>query len=148
MKVNRRYDLMYPGYRRKYKSKVIFAIDVSGSMTDDDLKEGFAVVNSVCKHATIEYLLFDWDIKTIEKKLHRAKKTFKVTGRGGTNFEPVMKYAEENNADGIIIFTDGLAQAPTKPKTMKVLWLMAEKDQKPPVDWGFIATLDRYEAHN
>jgi len=59
MKVNRRYDLAQPGHRRVYTSKLLFAIDSSGSMSDEDLKEGFAVVNSLCKHSEITYLMFD-----------------------------------------------------------------------------------------
>lgn len=147
MKVNRRYDLDAPGYRRQYKSKVIFAIDSSGSMSDEDLAEGFAVINSICKHAEIEYILFDTEIKAIEKKVRKAKKAFKVSGRGGTDFDAVCKYAEEHRSDGLIIYTDGYANAPPKPKGVKVLWLLSKKEQKPPVEWGLRATLDRYESH-
>ncbi len=145
-KVNRRYDLDSPGRRRVYKSKIIFAIDVSGSMSDDDVAEGFAVINSVSRHAEIDYVLFDTEIKDVQKKMRKAKQTFKVTGRGGTDFTEVVQYANDNKADGLIIFTDGDAGSVSKPKYSKVLWLMHSKDQKPPVDWGFIAHLDRYES--
>ncbi len=146
MKINRRYDLQSPGYRRQYKSKVIFAVDCSGSMSDDDLKEGFAVVNSVCKHAEIHYLLFDTEIKQVETKMHKAKKSFKVTGRGGTDVTDVLKYARENSADGLVIYSDMYFSAPAKKPLCKVLWL-SSNDQDPPVSWGFRAKLDRFEKH-
>ena len=145
MKVNRRYDLAQPGHRRVYKSKLLFAIDSSGSMSDDDLKEGFAVVNSLCKHSEITYLLFDYKITSVETKLKKAKKEFKVTGRGGTNFQDVIDYVNEHKYDGVIIYSDGEASAPTKPITTKVLWLLSDKSKKPPVEWGMRATLDRME---
>lgn len=144
-KANRRFDLDAPGRRRIYTTKVIFSVDVSGSMSDDDLAEGFAVINSVCKNAEVEYVLFDTEIKLIEKKMKKAKKSFKVVGRGGTDFDMICRYAEKQKADGLIIYTDGYAPAPKPPKGMKVLWLMNGKGNKPPVDWGYCATLDRTE---
>jgi predicted metal-dependent peptidase len=147
MKVNRRYDLASPGKRRLYKSKLIFAVDCSGSMDDDDLQEGFAVINSVCKHAEIEYILFDTEIKIIEKKIKNARKKFKVSGRGGTDFNDIMRYAEKSNADGMVVFTDGYAPVPYKPKNTKILWLLTKKEYNRPsgCDWGIVGHLDRWE---
>lgn len=145
-KANRRFDLDAPGRRRVYTTKIIFAVDVSGSMSDDDLAEGFAVINSVCRHAEIEYVLFDTEIKLVEKKMKKAKDKFKVKGRGGTDFEMMCRYADDHKADGMIIFTDGDAPAPNPPKSCKVLWLLTSKDNKPPVEWGFSAHLDRNES--
>lgn len=145
-KANRRFDLDAPGRRRVYTTKIIFAVDVSGSMSDEDLAEGFAVINSVCRHAEIEYVLFDTEIKLVEKKMKKAKDKFKIKGRGGTDFEMMCRYADKNKADGMIIFTDGYAAAPNPPKSCKVLWLLTNKQNKPPVDWGFVAHLDRAES--
>ena len=147
MKLNRRYDLAQPGYRRRYTAKIIFAVDISGSMTDEDLAEGFAVINKICKHADISYVLFDTEIKTIEKKMKKAKESFVLTGRGGTDFQCVVDYAESVKADGLVIYTDGWADAPSKPKNMQTLWLLQDKNGKPPVEWGRVAHLDRYESH-
>lgn len=145
MKLNRRYELQQPGHRRVYKSKLLFAIDASGSMSDDDLKEGFAVVNTLCKHSQITYLLFDTQIKKVEKKFKKAQKSFSVHGRGGTDFQEVIDYVNKNPFDGVIIYTDGAASAPTKPDKTKVMWLLTDKDNTPPVEWGMRATLDRCE---
>jgi len=145
MRVNRRYKFDLPGARREYDTKIIFAVDVSGSMSDEDLKEGFAVINSVCGHAEMTYMLFDTKIKSVEKDFKKAKKSFKVTGRGGTDFQEVVDYANEHKADGLVIFTDGYADSPSKPIKTKTLWLLHSKGQSPPVEWGFRAYLDRYE---
>lgn len=144
MKINRRYDIAFPGYRRKYKTKVIFAVDVSGSMSDDDLKEGFAVINSCLKHAELICVQFDTEIKSIERNVKKARKEFHIMGRGGTDFNAVLEMADKEQCDGIVIYTDGCADVPKQPKA-KVLWLTTRKDYKAPVTWGFHACLDRFE---
>ena len=145
MKVNRRYDLAQPGKRRIYNSKILFAIDTSMSMSNDDLQEGFSVINSLCKHSEVQYMLFDTEIQQIEKNFRKAKQTFKVLGRGGTDFNAVCEYAEKQRIDGLIIYTDGFAPAPQKPKGTKVLWLLTNKEYNAPVKWGMTAHLDRFE---
>lgn len=143
MKINRRRDLEIPGYRRTYKPKVILAIDVSGSISDEDLQYAFSIVNRILFYAEIIFIQFDTEIKSQETNLRRARKEFKVMGRGGTDFECVMNLADELNVDGTIVYTDGYASEPHKPRG-KVLWLMANQDQNPPCTWGLRAHLDRF----
>jgi len=144
MKVNRRFDIMQPGRRRTYKTKVVFAIDVSGSMGDDDIAEGLSVVNACLKHAEILFVTFDTQITEVVGTLKKAKKTFKVKGRGGTDFNEVIEFAQKENCDGLIIFTDGEASPPPKPKKLKVCWLMDNDKHTPPVDWGAVVKLNRH----
>jgi len=143
LKINRRWDLERPGYRRLYQPRVIFAIDVSGSMSDEDLAYGLNTINRLLNFAKITFVQFDTEIKSVEKNFNKAKKTFKVHGRGGTDFEQIMNMADEENVDGAIIYTDGFAPAPHQPRC-KVLWLMSQKDQNPPTSWGFKVHLDRF----
>jgi len=146
MKVNRRWDVERPGYRRVYKPHVIFAVDVSGSMTDSDLAHGFSVVNKLLHHAKLTFVEFDTEIKHVEKNLNKARKSFHVHGRGGTDFEHIMSMADEEDVDGVIVYTDGQASAPHEPKC-RVLWLLHAKNAEPPVSWGFKAWLDRFEDY-
>jgi len=147
MKVNRRFDLLSPGYRRKSQSRVIFAIDTSMSMSDEMMAEGMAVCNSLLKHSEVEYVLFDTQITRIEKKYKKAKKTFTADGRGGTDFQEVIDYAQDQKVDGLILFTDGQARCPTPPKRTKVLWLLTHKyDERPNgCNWGNVCHMDKYE---
>jgi len=149
MKLNRRYGLAQPGQRREYDTNIIFAIDSSGSMSNNDIAEGLAVINSVCGHAKITYILFDTKITSIEKNVKKAKNSFKITGRGGTDFQDIVDYADKASVDGLVIFTDGCASCPTQPIKAKVLWLLHSKDRglTPPYGctWGNIAYLERYE---
>lgn len=146
MKPNRRFDLEAQGRRRKNTTKVLFAIDSSGSMSDQDLAEGFAVVNSVCRHAKVDYMLWDTEIKCVESNFKKARKSFKVLGRGGTSPEKVLKYAEEHQYDGLIVYSDMFFDDNFRqPKRPKVLWLGTNKSSKNPVGWGYFAVLDRNE---
>jgi predicted metal-dependent peptidase len=135
-KLNRRHDLAQPGYRSDCKSKILYAQDVSGSMDDDACAESVHIVNNICGRSQIEYMQFDTEIKYIDKKYKKPKRKMDLHGRGGTDFQCVIDYAEKHKYDGLIIFTDGYASAPTKPKNLKVLWIMSE-DNDPPVEWGY-----------
>lgn len=144
MKPNRRFDLEQQGRRRKNITKILFAIDSSGSMSDNDLAEGFAVVNSACRQSVIHYMLWDCSIQLIEKNFKNAKKEFKVKGRGGTNPQAVLDYAEKNCYDGVVIYSDMYFDGNLrKPKSAKVLWMGTNKASKNPTSFGYFCTLDR-----
>lgn len=143
MKPNRRFDLEQQGRRRKTTTKVLFAIDSSGSMSDEDLAEGFAVVNSCLRHAKVDYMLWDTEIKFVETKFKKAKEKFKVYGRGGTSPEKVLKYAEEHKYDGVIIYSDMEFGTNLRQPKAKVFWLGTNKNCSKPVDWGYWAVLER-----
>lgn len=149
LKINRRYDLLNPGHKRIYQSNIILGLDVSGSMSDDDIGEAFAIVNKLFNIAKITCVQFDTEIKNVEKNIKKAKKTFGVYGRGGTDFNKIIEFADNQKADGLIIFTDGQASIPKPPKKCKVLWLMHSKDHNPPnCGFGYVAHLNRYDRIN
>lgn len=137
MKLNRRFDLEAPGKRRTYKSRILFAVDTSGSMSERELERGGALINATLRHAQVDWVSFDTQIYDVVKNLKKAQQAFEFKGRGGTNFQPIMDFAQEHKYDGVVVFTDGCASAPTRPNKAKVLWLLTDKRYKPPVDWGF-----------
>lgn len=144
MKPNRRFGLEAPGKLRKYNSKLLIGIDASNSMSDLQISEGFAIVNSTCRHAQIDYLLFDTEIKQIVKKQKRAKKVFKVVGRGGTDVTKVLAYADKHCYDGLVIFSDmEFSENIRRPKT-RVMWIGTDKNSKKPVPWGHFSTLNKF----
>lgn len=144
MKYNRRYGLDAPGKRTKETSKILFAIDVSGSMSDADVAEGLAIVNHTCRHSELTYLIFDTEIKMVEKNFKRAKKSFKICGRGGTDVQQVIEYADKGNYDGLVIFTDGYLEKTTKPKCTNVVWLLTEDHEKNKFGYGSQIRLNRF----
>jgi len=144
MKYNRRFGLDAPGRKRVYTTKILFALDVSGSMSDQDIAEGFAVVNAVCRHAEVHWMTFDTEIHDLATKMKKAQTMFKVNGRGGTDPAPVLAYADEHKYDGVVIYSDlDFYGAQKRPKRAKVLWLGTDKCAKNPTDFGFYACLER-----
>jgi predicted metal-dependent peptidase len=132
MKPNRRYGFAYMGSRRDFTTRLLFAIDVSGSMGTKELQQGFSVVNRFFNYGVpaIDVIQFDTEITTDVMTFRRAQREVQLTGRGGTNFSPVLAYLEEHrDYDGLIIYTDGYAPCPKPPQNRRtrILWLFVSE---------------------
>ncbi|MGD1699347.1 DUF2201 family putative metallopeptidase [Dapis sp. BLCC M229] len=132
MKPNRRYGFAYMGSRRDFTTRLLFAIDVSGSMGTEQLQQGFSVVNRFFNYGVqaIDVIQFDAEITTEVMTFRRAQREVQLTGRGGTNFSPVLAYLEEHrDYDGLIIYTDGYAPCPAPPQNRRtrILWLFVSE---------------------
>jgi len=128
MKPSRRYGFQYLGSRRDFTTKLLFAVDVSGSIPSADLERGFSLINQFFRYGIeqIDVIQFDTEVKGKPLALKRARHAVEVLGRGGTNFAPVLAYIDEHREyDGLIIFTDGYAPVPPKPQNRhtRLLWL-------------------------
>ncbi|NER22709.1 MAG: hypothetical protein F6J96_18825 [Symploca sp. SIO1C2] len=133
MKPNRRYGFAYMGSRRDFTTRLLFAIDVSGSMGTEELRQGFSVVNRFFNYGvpTIDVIQFDAKITTDIMTFRRAQQKVQLTGRGGTNFAPVLAYLNEHrDYDGLIIYTDGYAPCPEPPQNRRtrILWLFVSEE--------------------
>lgn len=132
MKPNRRYGFAYMGSRREYTTRLLFAVDVSGSMNSEQIREGFSVINHFFTYGVpqIDVIQFDTEITAPAMSLRRAQREIDIRGRGGTSFIPVMDYLDQNpNYDGLIIFTDGYAPCPDPPRNRRtrILWLFVHE---------------------
>ncbi len=128
MKPSRRYGFQYMGSRRDFTTKLLFAVDVSGSIPSADLERGFSLINQFFRYGIeqIDVIQFDIEVKGKPLALKRARRAVEVLGRGGTSFAPVLAYIDEHrHYDGLIIFTDGYAPVPPKPqnRSTRILWL-------------------------
>ena len=138
MKLNRRYGLKQPGYRRSMKCKLLFAVDISVSMSDKTLQDAFSIVKSTIPHADISYVTFDTEIKDVTTSLKKAKNEFKITGRGGTDTQCVIDYINNEGKDysGTIVISDMYWAECERPRNNHpILWICTES-QEPPVSWG------------
>jgi predicted metal-dependent peptidase len=107
MRPDRRKAFDVPGKKHKFRSRILVAIDCSGSMSDEDVERGCAIVNKFVKHADVSYCF--WDGVCGPFTAQKQKKTdFKLIGRGCTNPDCVLDAIKERKAkfDGIIYFTD------------------------------------------
>ena len=119
MRPNRRYGWDAMGSQYAYSTRLLVAVDVSGSVPDEDIKKFLAVINRFFKQGieSIEVIEFDSKITT-EKPiaLKQAANGIRVIGRGGTNFQPAIDfYYEHEEYDGLVFLTDGYAPTPVLP---------------------------------
>lgn len=133
MRPNRRNGFLHMGSRYKDSSILLIAVDVSGSVSNDNLSYFFSVINSFFKYGVekLDVIQFDYELKSSEPvELKRARKQIEVVGKGGTNFQPAADYyCAHPEYDGLIYFTDGYAPPPifyTK-RLINVLWILSGK---------------------
>jgi len=108
MRYNKRYGLVFPGYRLDRKSRILFAIDSSGSMSDLDILKGCEILHNFLKKCEID--LAFWDAQMVDPvKFTKNFKKVTAPGRGGTDPHCIGEYLDKHpklHYDGIIIFTD------------------------------------------
>ncbi|MDR1603245.1 MAG: VWA-like domain-containing protein [Gracilibacteraceae bacterium] len=132
-KPSRRYGNLAMGRRLEFTTNLLVGVDVSGSVTDKELREFFSAINVFFRYGikNIDAQMFDSDLKGRPITMKKARKTVVVTGRGGTNFQPILNYFKENTKtyDGLIIFTDGEAPAPQVDAGIRrhIVWICTNK---------------------
>ena len=126
MKPNRRTEFDNMGSVRRFDTKLLVAVDVSGSISTESLKYFYGVINSAFRYGfeSIDVIQFDCGVRAV----HNLKKVIKdvaIVGRGGTSFQEPIDYAHENGYDGLVVLTDGYAPEPTIPDGFKtgILWV-------------------------
>ena len=136
---NRRYGFEFMGSHYKFTTKLLVAVDVSGSISDKELSKFFSIINRFFKYGIkdIDVIQFDFNITAPIMNLKKAKKSIKVTGRGGTSFQPPIDYyTAHKEYDGLIIFTDGYAAMPRLTIHRKILWVLTnEKSYSNAINW-------------
>jgi len=127
MKPNRRTGFDQMGSTRHFSTRLLVAVDVSGSITSEQLTHFYSVINKMFKYGIeqIDCVQFDTELGPV-RNLRKAKKEVEVTGRGGTDFQPIFDYLRDHNIyDGLIILTDGEAAIPKKDPSIHtdILWV-------------------------
>lgn len=119
MRPNRRYGFDAMGSQYAYSTRLLVAVDVSGSVPDEDIRKFLAVINRFFKQGIERIEVIEFDSKITTEKpilLKQASNSIRVTGRGGTNFQPAIDfYYEHEEYDGLVFLTDGFAAKPVVP---------------------------------
>lgn len=126
MRPNRRTGFDNMGSVRRFDTKLLVAVDVSGSISTKSLEYFYGVINSAFRYGfeSIDVIQFDCGVRTV----HNLKKVIRdvaIVGRGGTSFQEPIDYAHENGYDGLVVLTDGYAPEPIIPSGFKtgILWV-------------------------
>jgi len=116
-----------PGLKLKMKQHMLLGIDTSGSVSDSELQEFMSEINHIYKAGVdVTIVQCDTDIRSIES--YKGKFELNVIGRGGTEFDPVLNYYNDNQKKytSLVYFTDGECYTRVKPKG-HVLWVLSER---------------------
>ena len=131
MRPNRRTGFENMGSIRRFDTRILVAVDISGSITSKDLSYFFGVINSAFRYGVtqVDVLQFDVGVRSVQT-LKKVLRDVAVLGRGGTSFQEPVDYAHENGYDGLVILTDGYAPPPTLPDHMrcKIIWVCNSRD--------------------
>ena len=126
MRPSRRMDFEQMGSVYELSTRLLVAVDVSGSVSREALEHFYGLINRFFKYGieSIDTVQFDAELGEITP-LKKAKKEIEVCGRGGTSFQPIIDYIGRHNYDGLVILTDGYAPAPKIPNGFRtpMLWI-------------------------
>lgn len=130
MRPNRRTGFDNMGSIRRFDTKLLVAVDVSGSISSQDLSYFFGVINSAFRYGftAVDVIQFDAGLQVVQT-LKKVMQDVTVLGRGGTSFQEPIDYAHENGYDGLVILTDGYAPEPVIPDNMrcKLVWVCNDR---------------------
>ena len=131
MRPNRRTGFDNMGSIRRFDTKVLIAVDVSGSISSADLSYFYGVINSAFRYGftAVDVIQFDAGVRVVQS-LKKVQRDVFVLGRGGTSFQEPIDYAHENGYDGLVILTDGYAPKPVLPDNMrcKLVWVCNNRE--------------------
>ena len=122
------------GELRGHTARITLAIDISGSISDEEfngaIKEVFNIVKTY-KHE-ITLIECDTEIRQIYKVKSINSVRERCNSRGGTKFAPVFKYVNNTDTNILIYFTDGKGEEKldVMPKGYKTLWVISARGDK------------------
>jgi predicted metal-dependent peptidase len=119
-----------PGLKIIEQRRVLVGVDTSGSVSSSELAEFFHEMHHMHKTGTeITVIQCDTQISSIKKYRTPEDGKLEITGRGGTWFDPVVDYYNENikNYSCLIYFTDGEAPNPKNNPNGRTLWVLSEQ---------------------
>ena len=140
MRPNRRSGFDAMGSRYDFTTRMMIGVDCSGSISTDDLRNFYSTINRFFQYGIqqIDVVQFDTELGEVQTLL-KASENIKVTGRGGTCFQPFIDFvAKHPEYDGALIYTDGYASQPTIPANMRtpLCWVLrSEKELKEHEPW-------------
>jgi predicted metal-dependent peptidase len=133
-------DFILPSLRSN-QLELVVALDTSGSIQDQEMGEFLAEINALKGQMRARVTLLACDSAIAEEApwIYESWEEFvlpeKITGGGGTRFEPVFEWleGEDLNPDLVVYFTDAEGVFPPHAPPYPVIWLVKGKQKTP---WG------------
>jgi len=122
------------GELRGHTARITLAIDISGSISDEEFQGAIKEVFNIVKTYKYEITLIECDSKI--RQVYKVKSINSIrkrsSSRGGTKFTPVFKYVNNTDTNILIYFTDGKGEEKLGqlPKGYKTLWVISGHGDK------------------
>ena len=119
------------GKTRDHVADILVILDVSGSMSDEEIMYGLNETRAIAEKAGagVKIMQVDTEPKLVEDFDPKAK-NFTRRGYGGTYLYPAVKYAMDNNIrfDACVMITDGYIEATWDDAIPRVpfIWLVTQ----------------------
>lgn len=121
------------GRRKEYFPAIVVCIDTSGSVSEELLSEFFSQI------AFLGHILSEVDVVIADAQVHDHfvfRKGLEPTlkrkgyGRGGTDFDPAVKYInkELGDKDGAVYLTDGWCPVPSTHCKIPMIWVVTDNE--------------------
>lgn len=117
------------GQLRSHKAKVVVALDISASISEEEFKQAIEEVLSIVRNYDHEITLIECD--DVIRQLYKVNSEKDIRERrhkgGATKFNPVFEYANHNKVNLLVYFTDGKGEDNLKviPRGYKILWVIS-----------------------
>ena len=139
-----------PGTRKDEVLNLAIGIDVSGSVSNEQLKTFFNELYWMSKNGC-KITVFEADTK-IQREYPFEKFDGAVEGRGGTTLDPILEETSKRKFDALIYFTDFDAPNVEKKYNIPVLWVISQswcyRNGERPYKWGHVIEIDKIEDFN
>jgi len=126
-RINKKYPYIHPGRKKVRTARLAVAIDMSGSVGDEELEMLFGELSNLSKHVAFYVIPFDTSISDSDcfewKKGQKMKA--QRTRAGGTNFNAPTHWINKRKGqyDGLLVLTDGMAPKPD-PCHVRRAWVV------------------------
>ena len=140
------------GEIRNHKSEIAVAIDISGSISNEEFKQAIKEVLSIVKNYNHEITIIECDKEV--KRVYKAKSVRdikeRLTSGGATKFTPVFEYANNTKCNLLIYFTDGKGERKLEvvPRGYRTLWVISGRGDELSLDesYGPVKKLSNLEV--
>jgi predicted metal-dependent peptidase len=132
--------VIMPTYSGFGAGTIVFAIDTSGSMSEDELKQALGEVDKIttdCNPEKVIVIGCDAHVESVVELQagdSLVNNIPRLGGGGGTSFEPPFEWCEENSVvpDTLVYFTDTGGKFPKHEPPYPVIWCCSQEWITPP----------------
>lgn len=120
-----------PGIRIQQKQRILVVIDTSASIPESKFYTFFSEVHHLWKQGAAVHIV-ECDTEIRSDYPYQGQRPAHVSGRGGSSFDPPIKWANEtHHPDAILYFTDGDAPRLTTQSRYPLLWVLSQATTSP-----------------